>query len=288
MKRIITASLFLIAAVTAWGQALPFTAYDSDPVSLINGRYFPSGIPFSGKSLDADIHYTMWQPNGTSRNIIGAGVSYNIKDKFGASLKFSTGKGEEYQIIDANGVGKGTYKPSDMKIGAGFAWRPVEMLSIGAEIGYASEKLAEGTSYGSMDIDVSATFRLKSLSATLGVSEIGGKIKSLSGAEFQLPTAAVLDIGYGITCKEKHLIEAGAGARYYFAGDFAATVRAGYTYNDLFSLKAGYRYGGQSVIPSYTAFGAGLKLMGITLDLAYLISSGVMSNTLSLSLGYCF
>jgi hypothetical protein len=56
------------------------------------------------------------------------------------------------------------------------------------------------------------------------------------------------------------------------------------------SVRAGYRYGGKSVIPSYASVGAGFKLFGVSLDLAYLIASGdsPLQNTLTFGLGYSF
>jgi hypothetical protein len=40
--------------------------------------------------------------------------------------------------------------------------------------------------------------------------------------------------------------------------------------------------------PTFASVGAGVKFMGIKLDLAYLIGSGAMKNTLALGLGYTF
>lgn len=54
------------------------------------------------------------------------------------------------------------------------------------------------------------------------------------------------------------------------------------------SVRAGYRYGGNSPVASYASLGAGVKLLGIRLDAAYLIGSGPMKNTLAISLGYSF
>lgn len=47
--------------------------------------------------------------------------------------------------------------------------------------------------------------------------------------------------------------------------------------------------GAQSLpVASYASLGAGVKLLGIRLDAAYLIGSGPMKNTLAISLGYSF
>jgi hypothetical protein len=56
------------------------------------------------------------------------------------------------------------------------------------------------------------------------------------------------------------------------------------------SFRAGYRYGGDSPIPSFASVGAGVKFSGVKLDLAYLIAGGdsPMKNTLAIGLGYSF
>ena len=56
------------------------------------------------------------------------------------------------------------------------------------------------------------------------------------------------------------------------------------------AVRAGYRYGGKSVIPSFTSVGIGLKFVGITLDVAYLMAdkTSPMRNTLEFGLGYRF
>ena len=56
------------------------------------------------------------------------------------------------------------------------------------------------------------------------------------------------------------------------------------------SVRAGYRYGGDSVIPSFASVGAGVKLFGVHLDAAYLIASGdsPLKNTFCIGIGYSF
>jgi hypothetical protein len=58
----------------------------------------------------------------------------------------------------------------------------------------------------------------------------------------------------------------------------------------MISVKAGYKYGGKSIIPSYASVGAGFRFAGVTLDFAYLMggASSPMKNTLSIGLGYRF
>ena len=81
-----------------------------------------------------------------------------------------------------------------------------------------------------------------------------------------------------------------ADADYYLAGAFAAAVGASYTYDDMISVRAGYRAGAESVIPSFMSLGAGVEFAGVKLDLAYLLGVGdsYLGNTLAISVGYSF
>jgi opacity protein-like surface antigen len=113
-------------------------------------------------------------------------------------------------------------------------------------------------------------------------------LTAVSGAKFALPASAAVGVGYEASFAEKHAVEALLDADYYFGGSFAAAAGAAYTYNDMVTVRAGYRYGGQSPVPSFASVGVGVKFIGLKLDLAYLIGSAPAANTLALSLGYTF
>lgn len=193
-----------------------------------------------------------------------------------------------YDITDAGGVVKGQFKPSDIHVNAGLAYRFLPFLSVGANIGYATSSLAEGQSYGALAADVFAMAKFGGLKVTAGVANVGTNVTSASGVKFCIPGSVAVGAGYEATFADKHAVEALLDADYYFSGWFAAAVGAAYTYGDLVTVRAGYRYGGQSPLPSYASVGAGVKFMGIKLDLAYLIASSAAKNTLALSLGYTF
>jgi opacity protein-like surface antigen len=152
---------------------------------------------------------------------------------------------------------------------------------------YASNTLAEDHLDGAFNADVFLMTKISGIKATLGVANLGTGITS-GDMKFSLPASAVLGVGYEKTFAQKHGIDVSLDADYFFKGGFAASVGAEYTFNDLVSARAGYRYGGNTVIPSYASVGVGAKFAGVKLDVAYLIASGAMKNTLALSLGYSF
>ena len=299
-RYILTLAAFAVS-LTAGAQALPFVAVDYNPASLAKGGATyadassvahaaftsPAAAAFYNGNLDVSAGYTMWQPTNVSTNVISAAGTYKVGDKFGISAGFSYGTNQPYDVTDDLGNVKGSFNPSQMHLGAGFAWRFLENVSVGANVGYATSSLAEGTSYGTVVADVQAMAVFGGFRASVGVSDLGGSITSASGATYALPSAARLGVGYALGT-EKHVVDLSADAAYHFNGGAAAAVGASYTFNDLLSVRAGYRYGGNTVVPSYASAGLGLKLFGVQLNFAYLLGSDVLANTMCVSLGYAF
>ncbi len=297
------ALIFLLPSV-AGAQSLPFTVSDTDPVILAKGGAGltettsishaaftnAAAVPFSDAKLDVSAGYMMWQPSSINSNVISVGAAYNMKGKLGIAAGLYYGMNPEYRITNNSGVPGATFKPSDLHAAVGVSYRFLKFMSVGVNLGYATSSLAEDQSYGTIAGDAFLMAKFAGVKVTAGVSNVLGKVKSASGAEFCIPGSAALGVGYDAKFADKHAIEANLDLDYFFSGWFAASVGAGYTFNDLVSVRAGYRYGGESPIPSYASVGAGARFMGIKLDLAYLIagSDSPMKNTLAVGLGYSF
>lgn len=292
----------LLFPALAGAQALPFTAAETDAASLgtaganltqtgsIANASFSNAaaIPFSDAKMDVAAGYTMWQPSAVGSNILNVGAAFNMNKKFGLAVGFLYGMNPAYDITDASGAVKGQFSPSDIHANVGLAYRFLPFLSLGANVGYATTTLAEGYSYGALAADVFAMAKFAGLKVTAGFANVGTSVTSASGVQLGLPASVAVGAGYETAFAGKHAIEALLDADYYFNGWFAAAAGAAYTYGDLVTVRAGYRYGGQSPVPSYASVGAGVKFAGLKLDLAYLIGSGAAKNTLALSLGYSF
>ena len=303
MKKItsyIVGAILFLAPVLVQAQALPFVAAETDAASLgtaganlvetgsvANASFHnAAAIPFSDKTLDASAGYTLWQPAST--NIVNVGAAYNVNGRFGAALGFQYGIQPPYGLAGANGAAGEMFAPKDLHVNLGLAWRFLPFLSVGANIGYAESALAAGTKYGALDADVFAMARFGDFKVTAGVADVGTFVKSASGKAFCLPGSAAVGAGYSKVFAQKHALDVLVDANYYFSGWAAAAVGAGYTFDDFVSVRAGYRYGGESPVPSYASVGLGVKYLGIRLDAAYLIASGPMKNTFAVSLGYAF
>lgn len=283
-------------------QALPFTSADYNPATLAKGGASltetssvaystfanPAAIAFYDGKVDASAGYTSWQPGSVKASVISAGGAFKFGDKFGMAAGLAYEGYPEYVITDLTGYENGTFKPTSMQLGVGLSYKIISSLSIGANIGYATQTLAEGSTYGAIDADIYAMVKFDGFKATLGVSELGGKVTSAAGTAFSIPTAANLGLGYTLKAGEKHGVDFNADLQYYLKDGVAAAVGASYAYNDMIFVRAGYRYGGKTVIPSFASAGVGVKFYGVKLDLAYVLGSNAMGNTLALSLGYAF
>lgn len=247
-----------------------------------------AAIPYYDGTLDIGAGYQLWQASGTGyMNLAGA---WNVNDRFGIAAGFTYGMGKNYDIYDAGGFVTGSFAPSEMQANIGLGWRFLPWLSLGANVKYLSNTLAEGHSYSAISSDIFLMSRLNDLSLALGVSSLGSRVESTTGAKFSQPTSLTFGAGYLAEFAEDHSVEVLLDADWYLAGALSASLGAEYCWNRMVSVRAGYRYGGKSVIPSYASVGAGIKLIGISLNLAYLIASGdsPMQNTLTFGLGYSF
>lgn len=296
--------MMLLIPSLAGAQALPFVAADMDAASLgkaganvvetssiaYSSFSNAAAIPFSDAKADIAANYTMWQPSASGSNAVSVAGAYNIKGKFGIAAGFSYGMHSAYDITNASGAVAGSFTPSDMQVNVGFAYRFLPFLSIGANVGYASSSIAEGQSYGTVAADAYLMARFSGFKVALGAANFGGRVKSVTGEEFCIPGSISLGAGYDKVFAEKHGISVLLDADYYFSNWISAALGAGYTFNDLITVRAGYRYGGESPVPSFASVGLGVKFIGIRIDAAYLIASGdsPMKNTLAVGLGYSF
>lgn len=305
MRRSLIYIIAILMPVIAQAQALPFVAADYSAPALSKAGAVATetsstafaafgnvaAVPFSDHIADFLLGYTLWQPSSAVSNVISAGGAYNVKDRFGVALGMTYGMHPGYEIFsETGGSSKGMFTPADIQFKAGLSWRFLSFLSVGANLGFASSTLAEGVSYGAFISDIFLFSEFSDFKAALGVSGLGSSVVSASGASFSLPSALTIGLGYDKDIAQKHSVGVAVDVDYYFAGHFTAAVGADYTYDDMVSLKAGYRYGGNSVLPSYASLGLGGKIYGVALDLAYILpgKDSPMSNTLSISLGYSF
>lgn len=260
-----------------------------------------AATPFASGLGDVAFSYQLWNPSGN--NFIDFGGSFNIKDKVGIGFAASIGLGKPFDLMNDLGKVSGAFTPKNYQIGLGVSYRFVEWVSIGANFKVAGENIMPKETEGykapvAFASDIFVMGQYSGVKAAVGVSNIGTKVKDASGNKFSVPSSLAFSVGYDNVFAEKHRVEA------YFKGDcyllgkgvdkgdlFCCGFGAGYTWNDMVSVKGGYHYGkNTSVVPSFATVGLGVKFYGVHIDATYFAAGkgSPMANSISVGLGYCF
>lgn len=300
MKKIILSLSAALVAVSMFagepgGEALGFARIDYNPASAgMAGAGIASAsnvsfaaynniamVPWSGKTMDISAAYNLWAPDMAKGNSISLGGAGRI----GNLAIAAAGTFNMYPAVDRN-------KPSDMMFGAGVSYRIRNILSVGVNAKYANQRLTPDYTIGAFMADVFLAGKWNGVSASVGVANVGGKASlSKDGtpqwARYDIPVSARFGAGYS-NVFGKNGIELQADADYYFSGAFAAAVGAQYAFDDMVFVRAGYRYGGKAVVPSYATLGLGFKFWGVKIDAYYMLANQTLRNTFGMSLGYAF
>lgn len=248
----------------------------------------PAAIMFSsGKFGAAGAAYSM--SPGTEGSGVYAGTGLKLGKRIGLAAAGNYNPGSSYEVIDDFGNYGGSFKTSSMMFSAGLGVKVIEMLSLGVNLKYVSERLAPGSNPGAFASDVYVMFRWKGLGVSAGAVNVGTKVKDENGAAFGLPSSVRVAVNYATTFASKHYIEANLDADCYFSGKPSVALGAQYGFNDWVFVRAGYRYS-LSVVPSFASVGLGVGFAGVRLNAACLIATGRVpqKNTICIGLEYGF
>ena len=292
LKTILPAAAILVGHIAA-GQSMQFLAVSSGAretgaggatVASMEAVSFSSNtaaMAVSGKKLSAEATYSSWNGSETRTDIAGISGYGNIRGRFAVGAFGYWYRSPAYRETNENGTYGDTFRPSEYYFGISAASRILDGLAAGVNLKMAGSSLAASASAKAFAADIYAFYRLETLSVGAGVTNIGTGADYGYGAN-PIPTtfkagAAYRIIGIGISAEADYVANSGfmcgAGLSYDILG--YATVRAG------------YHYGGKSLIPSYIAAGASISLAGVRID-ASVILSGVLQKTFSVGVGYDF
>ncbi len=297
MKRIII-SLFLpaLAAVAASAQSMPSLLIPTDPASAsVAGSGIArdatssavadnaSAMSFSSKTFAVGASYGMWAPEAADSKLADVGAYYKFGGKFALGLSGSYIADHQTNITNANGLVTGTFSPKDIVARVGVSYLITDCLSAGvtAKMIYSSiGPDISGTAFGG---DISIMYRREALSAAAAVCNLGTAI-NYGGESYSMPMLVKAGAAYTVVG-----LTVSAETDYLFEGAFAAALGAEYNIADIAFLRAGYHYGAKDKgLPSFASVGLGVKYAGFELNVAYLLASQTLCNTLQLGLGYSF
>ena len=282
MRRILLFAAILLPvaafAVEPGTEAMPFLRLDFSPASIAVGGSGPktaAAIPFSQNQLAAGASYLNFMPELSPVKYISGGASGKY-ESYGFSIDFTRGAGEK--IYGTDDI------PSDIVIKGGIGYAIDENYSIGMNLGYAEQTIIADYKTSSYVADFFAAARFDSFVAWAGFSTLGSSVGSEESGEFPLPSSLSLGSTFALFDSAKHNFEIKASADYYFSGTFSLSAGAEYSFAQHAFLRGGYRYGGDSVLPSFASAGLGLRLFGVELDAAYLFASDLLGKTLAVGL----
>ena len=263
-------------------EALPFTQINFSPASLAMASSKVASVatvPFGSYNGAAGFGFLNFMPeiDGTFYSFIGGTLHQN---NVGASLAIVRGTGSK---IDGE-----NFTPSEIMVNAGFAWRFIPMLSAGVNVKYAKEEILNGYSYGAVAADLYLAGEYEDFDFAAGISDLGKKVGSEATGSFSLPAAVSLAGGWDHSFAEKHGMRLQAKADYFFSGAIAAAAGAEYSYDSTGFARLGYRYGGDSFMPSFASAGLGARFEGFAIDLNYIFASKTLGGSIGLSVSYSF
>lgn len=296
MKKIL---IFLFACIfgmqQAASQTLSFLQIPQDPAIAAMagaGVAVHSVSPLDNNLADAALgqetlrvsaSYNLWQPQVNKFGLVGAAASYRVIPKLAVALSVKGFMSPEYEIIDASGHNDGTFKPMDLAISAGAAYQLSESLAAGVAAKFLNSSLGENLKGSTAAFDLSLKYAANGLQAGFALANLGGNIK-YGDASYSLPIMVKAGGAYTVSG-----FTASLEGDYVLSGGLMAGLGLQYAYNDMVFARAGYHYASSDkLLPSHASVGAGLKLSGVNVDVAFLLASSTLTGTLAFGLGYSF
>lgn len=262
-------------------EALPFMQMDFNTSSIAMGSTRIPGaavLPLSDTKLAAGVAYESYMPDLSNTRYISGGVA-GVKGRLGASLGFTRGTGDE--------ISGERFSPSEILVNAGISYAITPMIAAGINVKYAKEQLLSNYSNNAVAADLFVAGKVDAFDFAAGVSSIGTPVESENTGKFNLPSAATLGCGFSAGTGELSIC-ARARGDYYFSGNLAAGLGFEGWYKGLVALRAGYHYGGESIIPDFASAGIGARLGEFTIDAAYIFASEALMNSFSVCAGVRF
>lgn len=304
MKRFVLVLISLATCLyaAAQGTAMDFIRADRNPATLgtagagyastESGTAFSalgnvSAVPLATQKLHAAGTFGLAPAGEGQAFSYGSGVSFKL-GRIGIAAACVGSNYPEVPLYSDGGGASGRFAPMDVTVGLGFSVAVTDYISIGALARYAAQTLDSKNTLSSLNADVMAMYKRDALSISAGVIALGSNVESISNRKYSLPASARLAAAYELGFGD-FALDILADGDYYFSGNMSAAAGVQADWRKMVFLRTGYRYSSvadnfiAAPVPSFFSVGAGVKLVGISLDVAW-ISSG----TLAASLGYSF
>ncbi|MFC0877366.1 PorV/PorQ family protein [Saccharicrinis sp. FJH2] len=299
--RFFTSILFLTIIVTqSSGQAVPFLNYvaDARPAAMGNAGYVLPSAFAAQRNISAifqdALHpvgiaasYMLWQPQNANNKLVNIG-GYSAFNNFGIAAGIHFNNMPDVEQTDDNGYVSGTFSPSEYALELGVGYKINSKLAAGGVVRYLGSDLGGIKKASAVAFDVSFLYSNNSLSAGLGLSNLGTKA-DYGNSKYSLPTRVNTGLAYHYVAANRHVLTGVVDANYQIVSGstgLGGGIGGEYVYNSLLALRTGYHFENEKIGASYATVGCGLHFSGISIDFAYMIppDNNVMSQTLLVSL----
>ena len=188
---------------------------------------------------------------------------------------------------------------NDMAVDLGYSRRMGDNWALGIVARYMHLKRPE-ISADALAVDLSAAYQLPLENVgSYSTLRAGAKLGNLGGyvhdTDYTLPMDFTVGAALDTFLTDAHEITVGTDLGYYFSPSsvrgFQMSVGAEYNLMQLVQLRTGYHYGERrDYYPSYWTVGAGVRILHLRLDFAYLFARKhtLLRNTYSISFGLDF
>ena len=255
----------------------------------------PSSIFYSANKYSASINGTFFPKNDDVSGSLmygNASAAFRFADRHAAFIGYRylggqtiTGQTDQYETLGDD------IKPVDWSFDLGYSFKINDKLSAFARGSFIQSKIEESNNTFSFSIggNYRTNLDLGNLESQLNIAarvlDLGPALESSSKIKYDLPTSAQASADLTLPLSDINKLNIAVGGRYFLPKDATLlTVGAGaeYTYNNLVSARAGYRYGENET--SLMTLGFGLHIKFISIDAAYSIANDTDYNMFHMGL----
>lgn len=295
--------LFLLTPVAATAQSMPVLGLWPDPAVLAMGgtntvaassafslyNNSAAAVWANGKGA-ALTSYTLWQ-TGLTNHMGALSGFFMLGEKQAVSVGSRLFLHPESALSGPEGNVTGVYKPVDVSVDVGYAYKLSPKFSIGTTLYYIQSQMSPEHTGNAFGCDVGLLYKQEWLTLGLTAKNIGTPIKyeEFSSA---LPARIELGAGASLPMADKHVLHASLQGSYMlFYRGIAAGAGLKYTFKDFLGISTGFRYGTpDKEIPSFLSAGLDVAVAGLKVQATWLYGfyKGLLTNSFSVGLGWVF
>lgn len=261
-------------------------ALNANVFSVFNNT---AAIAFENKTIQVGCSFMHYAPDSKTYNgFYSVGGYYRLNQKHSVAMGFRYLAYDKITALNDVGNIAGTYSPYDWAVDLGYAFRINNLFSVSANVRYITSEIASSkyhTGYktgNAFSGDLSFMYNNKNLRTSLGINNIGTKIK-YGGDKNDLSSNVKIGVAYDWEVNPNHYITGAGQASYQLTADdaqeFFGGIGAEYNYRKKYSVRTGYRIGDKA--GSFASAGIGINIKTVVFDFAYLFggNSVMVRNT---------